>query len=178
MKWDEQNGLPGAIDWYATGYLNNFFLSLAEDDLQPVFQDLEKLHKIKKLEEVAAPSSPICPTLQTSLASLRAIFCSAALLDTDRGIRVSRSSRSSKGKRKRRPSPSRTQPSFAANSGQGCSRRRFSGSGEQPEEPRAEAALKSRAPKRHGSIGAGPRGFGLSEPEGSTEIGVCLCILS
>ena len=39
VKWDAEDGKDGVADWYATGYLTNYFLSLAEDALQPEFPD-------------------------------------------------------------------------------------------------------------------------------------------
>ena len=39
VTWDASGGKEGVTDWYATGYLTNYFLSLAEDELQPKFPD-------------------------------------------------------------------------------------------------------------------------------------------
>jgi len=52
VTWDAVEGKEGITDWYATGYLTNYFLSLAEDELQPKFPDDKGVNtRIKQLEE-------------------------------------------------------------------------------------------------------------------------------
>eukprot|EP00285_Hemiselmis_virescens_P006496 CAMPEP_0173405892 /NCGR_PEP_ID=MMETSP1356-20130122/63040_1 /TAXON_ID=77927 ORGANISM="Hemiselmis virescens, Strain PCC157" /NCGR_SAMPLE_ID=MMETSP1356 /ASSEMBLY_ACC=CAM_ASM_000847 /LENGTH=156 /DNA_ID=CAMNT_0014366769 /DNA_START=20 /DNA_END=487 /DNA_ORIENTATION=+ len=50
VLWDEEGDLPSSSDWYATGYLTHYYISLAEDELQPEWPDRE-LEKIKEMEE-------------------------------------------------------------------------------------------------------------------------------
>jgi hypothetical protein len=70
VKWDDEDGREGVTDWYATGYLTNYFLSLAEDELQPDFPDDKAVQtRIAQLEEVSSPpaaSSPLDPSLDSS----------------------------------------------------------------------------------------------------------------
>ena len=57
--WDATEEHETETDWYATGYLCNYFLSLAEDELQPDFGDGERKSRIQELEEVRGFDS--CP---------------------------------------------------------------------------------------------------------------------
>jgi hypothetical protein len=52
VKWDGGDGQKETIDWYATGYLTNYFLSLAPDSLQPEFPEDGTDDRIAQLEEV------------------------------------------------------------------------------------------------------------------------------
>ena len=68
MKWDAGEGLQETKDWYATGYLLNYFLSLAPDSLQPEFPEDGTDARIAELQEVlsipvSSPhASPPCDT--------------------------------------------------------------------------------------------------------------------
>ena len=60
--WDATEEHETETDWYATGYLCNYFLSLAEDELQPDFGDGERKSRIQELEEVRVlHRCPVCP---------------------------------------------------------------------------------------------------------------------
>ena len=51
VTWDAADGRGTSTDWYATGYLANYFLSLAEDEKQPEFPDEEAARaRIRELE--------------------------------------------------------------------------------------------------------------------------------
>ena len=68
VKWDAGEGLQETKDWYATGYLLNYFLSLAPDSLQPEFPEDGTDARIAELQEVlsipvSSPhASPQCDT--------------------------------------------------------------------------------------------------------------------
>ena len=50
--WDAEDSREGTTDWYATGYLTNYFLSLAGEELQPDFPDTAAARsRIQELEE-------------------------------------------------------------------------------------------------------------------------------
>jgi hypothetical protein len=51
VTWDAVDGRGTSTDWYATGYLANYFLSLAEDEVQPEFPDEDAAKaRIRELE--------------------------------------------------------------------------------------------------------------------------------
>lgn len=61
MQWDAGEGLQETKDWYATGYLLNYFLSLAPDSFQPEFPEDGTDARIAELQEVLSipVSSPL-----------------------------------------------------------------------------------------------------------------------